>query len=199
MKTFLIEQFKHFEIMDVLPGKQIKEAIVVFLAWAVPAFLFVLWASVFYPEVKFYKDAITEGIGPNLWNAIGSFGFFSVGVAIIFSKYFYPSVIAERILSNTYAIGSLSFGLLLGQWSFLLTHNDLIWWKVGFFGITSGLLLVVVFFFNLFIWYLSYLIKPSNSGESDFLFKLGQMHILWRVIIGLIFCAITLVLFLSEK
>jgi hypothetical protein len=74
MKKYLKEQFKHFNVSDVWPGRQLKEAAKVFLAWSVPAFLFVVWATTYHPSVKFYQDAIAEGIGPNLWNVLGSFG-----------------------------------------------------------------------------------------------------------------------------
>ncbi|NAW64793.1 hypothetical protein, partial [Photobacterium halotolerans] len=114
--NYVIQRFCHFERCDINPGNSYKEAISVFLAWTVPAFIFVLWASNFYPEVKLYHDAITEGIGPNLWNVIGSFGFFSFGIAMIFSNHTGPALVADKVLSNAYAIGCLNFGLLSGQW-----------------------------------------------------------------------------------
>lgn len=76
MKECLLKQFSHFELADVNPGREIKEALLIFFCWSIPAFIFVIWTNVFYPENEFYQSAIREGIGPNLWNAIGSFGLF---------------------------------------------------------------------------------------------------------------------------
>ncbi|NAX47410.1 hypothetical protein CAG70_10410 [Photobacterium halotolerans] len=197
--NYVIQRFCHFERCDINPGNSYKEAISVFLAWTVPAFIFVLWASNFYPEVKLYHDAITEGIGPNLWNVIGSFGFFSFGIAMIFSNHTGPALVADKVLSNAYAIGCLNFGLLSGQWCFLLSTEDLIWWQRGFFGVTSGLLMVIVFFYNFILWYLSFFVKNEHTGKSVFLTKLGQVHLGWRVSIGLTFNLIVSLIFLTES
>lgn len=198
LKEFLEQQFSHFEKADFMPKKEIKEAILVFSAWSIPAFVFVLWANRYYPDVEFYQIAISEGLGPNLWNAIGSFGLFTFGVAVIFSKFMFPATVARQILSNTYAIGCLTFGLLVGQWALLITNEGLIWWHRGLFGVTSSFLLVIVFAYNLIVWYLHYLIKNEEDYKSAFLCKLEQMHWLWRALIGL-FVALTItVIFLSE-
>lgn len=199
MKIFLRDQFKHFELSDVWPGRRFREAILVFLSWAFPAFLFVIWSTTYYPDVKFYQEAISEGIGPNLWNVVGSFGLFVFGIAVVFSKHFLPSAIAKHILSNTFAIGSLLFGLLFGQWYVILKHIDFGWWKNGLFGVTSGLLLLVVLIYNLTIWYLYFLISNDGKEKSEFLVKLEQMHWLWRAGIGLGLCTLITFAFLIEK
>jgi hypothetical protein len=198
MKEFIFSQFSHFEWEDINPGVHIKEALIVFVSWAFPAFIFVVWSNAYYPHVEFYQSAISEGIGPNLWNAIGSFGFFAFGVAIVFSKYYFPARVARNILFNTYAIGSLSFGLLLGQWWLLLANPDLIWWHRGLFGITSGFLLVIVFFYNVMIWYLCFLIRNESNEKSTFLLKLEQMNISWRIAIGSFMALLITIIFFSE-
>lgn len=66
MWELLSQQFNHFERGDVIPGDNFKEALSIFLAWALPAFLFVLSVDAFFPEVNFYQAAISEGVGPNL-------------------------------------------------------------------------------------------------------------------------------------
>jgi len=195
---YIKKQFAHFERDDFWPGVEWRGAITVFLAWVIPSCLFVMWSQNYYPHVEFYKKAITEGLGPNLWNAIGSFGLFAFGVAIVFSKFSTPKNIAISILSNTYGIGCLTFGLLLGQWFTALSDTEIIWWKVGLFGVTSALLLVVVFFYNLFIWYLSYLLGGRENQKSLFLKKLEQMHWLWRASIGVFVVVLITVIFLSE-
>tara|TARA_R110001599_G_C12276626_1_gene662548 strand:- start:7758 stop:8357 length:600 start_codon:yes stop_codon:yes gene_type:complete len=199
MKQFLSSQFSHFEKDDINPGTEIKEALFVFCAWALPAFGFVLWANKYYPDVEFYQSAISEGVGPNLWNAIGAFGFFSFGIAIVLSKLSLPAKVARHILSNTYAIGCLTFGLIVGQWCILIFNQELVWWHRGLFGVTSGFLLVIVFLYNLIVWYMYYLIKNDGDGKSPFLVKLEQMNFLWRLFIGLVVALLITVIFLSER
>ncbi len=98
MREFLVQQFSHFELEDVYPGKELKCALFIFCAWAIPAFSFVLWAEHYYPTVEFFQSAITEGIGPNLWNALGAFGLFMLGLSIIFLNFNFPALVAEHIL-----------------------------------------------------------------------------------------------------
>ena len=163
MKNFLAKQFCIFERADFVPEKELREAVTIFLAWALPTFIFVVLAGKYYLDVEFYQAAINEGVGPNLWNAIGSFGFFTFGVGVSLSSFFTPSLVAKQILINTYAIGCLTFGLLIGQLC-LLPLNELAWWQQGLFGVTSAFLLVVVFLYNMVVWYLSFLIQ--NSPEQ---------------------------------
>ena len=78
ISNFLSSQFEHFERNDLFPETQhLSEALTIFFSWSVPAFLFVWWSSTYFPEVQFYKDAIDEGLGPHLWQVVGSFGLFS--------------------------------------------------------------------------------------------------------------------------
>ncbi|MEE2603973.1 MAG: hypothetical protein VX595_12975 [Pseudomonadota bacterium] len=196
MKNFFSEKFCIFDRADLFPRENLKEAITIFMAWALPAFLFVVWADKYYPDVKFYQAAITEGIGPNLWNTIGSFGLFTFGVAVSLSSFFTPSLIARQILENTYAIGCLTFGLLVGQWC-LLPFSELTWWQQGLFGVTSVFLLVVVFLYNMVVWCLSSLIQNSPERKSNFLVKLEKMHWVWRAGIGLSISCVALLAFLS--
>lgn len=196
MKNFFLEKLDIFDRSDFSLGRQVWEPIYIFCMWAVPAFTFVLWANTYYPEVEFYKSAITEGIGPNLWNAIGSFGLFAFGIAVIFSSFKIPSIIAKQILSNTYAIGCLTFGLLVGQWC-LLPFSQLDWWQQGLFGVTSVFLLFIVFVYNFIVWYLSFLILNTQHQKSAFLNKLDKLHWFWRVGLGSFIAVVSFLVFLS--
>ena len=198
MKEFLIERLNHFERNDFMPGEHLKEAFIIFFGWTIPTSLFVIWANNFHPEVHFYQEAIGEGRGPNLWNTIGSFGLFAFGIAIIFSRFTTPSLVARQILLNTYAIGCLTLGLQIGQLCVLLSSHEWIWWQKGLFGITSSLLLVVLFTFNSVFWYLSFLIKNDDKNKSNFLVKLEQMHWIWKFVIGFFLMTLISSIFLSE-
>ena len=185
-----------FDREDFHPKNDVFEAVYTFAVWALPAFIFVIWANTYYPEVEFYQKAIKEGIGPNLWNTIGSFGLFSFGVAIGLSSFKIPSVIAKQILSNTYAIGCLTFGLLVGQWYFL-SLNELVWWQQGLFGITSVFLLGVVFIYNTIIWYLGFLVGSSHNQKSAFILKFETIHIFWRIGFGAFISCVSILVFLN--
>ena len=198
MKNYIIYKFSHFEARDIFSAAHLKKGVVIFFMWALPSFLFVLWANKYHSTADFYQSAITEGIGPNLWNVIGSFGLFSFGVAVTFSKFYLPSLVAQQVLSNTYAIGCLTFGLLCGQWTLLITDENILWWQKGLFGITSGFLLAIVFLYNLALWQLCFLIRDKED-KSTFLIKLEEMHGLWRASIGMSITLLSIIFFLSEN
>lgn len=195
--TRIKSQFSHFNRNDFNPGSKLFEAIAEMLYWVIPAVLFVFITQKHYPDVEFYKSAMDEGIGPNLWNAIGSFGLFAFGIAIALSKEIWPSKIARNILQNTYSIGCLTIGLIIGQF-FSQYPTNALWWQHGLFGVTSVLLIGIVILYNLSIWYLGFLIQNSESGKSSFLTKLEQMHSIWKVIIGTFIALLITLIFLSE-
>ncbi len=196
MSHYLLKEFSYFNRKDLWSKKQFLIALGIFLIWALPAFIIVFLYSKYFPNSAFLCGAITEGIGPNLWNFIGSLGLISFGLTLIFSKNIkFLEIISVKILSTTFAIGSLTFGLLLGQWYFLLTTSNLVWWIIGFLGVTSGLLILVIFLCNLVIWYLLFLIAEENEEKSQFLNSLEKMHFIFRFIIGIIIISITSVLF----
>ena len=197
MMEYVQNQFSHFEWDDLNPIKELPDALYRFSVWALPVFIFVLWSNKYYPHVEFYQEAISEGIGPNLWNLIGAFGGFAFSVAIVLSKYIFPAKAARQILLNTYAIGSLTFGILLGQWYLILNTSEIIWWHRGLFGITTGPLLVIVFVLNFAVWYLGFLIRNDSNGKSMFLIKLEQMNYFWRLGFGLFMGLMIAVIFLN--
>lgn len=80
-------QIDHFENRDFWPKREWPRIAILFLAWSVPAFLFVLWAYTFEPDVEYYKKAIDQGVGIELWNVIGSIVFFCFGIALILSRW----------------------------------------------------------------------------------------------------------------
>lgn len=196
MKEFLAQKFSHFEINDFSPRGSLGGAFTTFFSWALPALLFVLWAETYHPEVDFYKAAIREGLGPNLWNALGSLGIFAFGIAVVFSTLHTPAKIAKQILSNTYAIGCLTFGLLVGHW-YLLPTDDLLWWQRGLFGAISGFFLILLFIYNFSVWYLGFLILDASGNKSSFLLKLEEMHWIWKISIGLVVSVLITLIFLT--
>ncbi len=59
----LVDQFSHFERSDFIPYEDIKSAYIAYLAWALPAFIFVLWSNIWFPDIGYYNEAIRQGIG----------------------------------------------------------------------------------------------------------------------------------------
>ncbi|MFZ1987365.1 MAG: hypothetical protein WAU91_23350 [Desulfatitalea sp.] len=177
-------EIRKFETADFCPGQQWKEAAQIFASWTIPAIAFVLVVKhfEFSRTVDYYSDAISQGIGPKLWNVISVFGFVFFGLSLVFSKVKIFSQIANQILMNVYAIGALTFGLLLGQFICILPElgqyiDD---WRLYLFAPLSAILLIEVAILNLCVWYLSYLIQ----WQGKFNLRLCQVSILLRLVVG---------------
>ena len=197
LREHIKKEIRSFQVEDLLPSKQDNiEAAVVLSSWAIPAVLFVLWANSYYPEVEYYQKAIREGFGPNLWNAIACFGLMAFGVAISFSTFRMPARFAKKILMSAYAIGCLTFGLLVGQW-FLLPLDQLVWWQRGLFGITSVFLLVVVLMYNVVLWYLGSLLYTESGDKTRFLKKVEMKSGEWRLFAGVVIFLLSVAVFLN--
>src|SRR5699024_481622 len=112
--SYIEEQFSSITFDDVNPGKDRWKALKVFLYWTIPAFSFVLIVDFIgnYRSVISYQKAIFQGIGPILWNVIGTFGLAFFWLSITFSKSKFIALTAYKLLDNVFAIGSLSLGLL---------------------------------------------------------------------------------------
>ena len=178
----------HFNKGDFSPRYGLAEATIIFCAWSIPAYFFVWiihWLSK-YMAAEYFNKAIAEGIGPHLWNIMGVFGFSLFGMSLMFPTSKFLSLIANRVLVNTYALGSLMFGLLLGQISSRFLTASLEkwsrWLNVGGFFV---LVFILVFGINFFAWYLSFLIYNRN-GKSLFLEKAKRMDLSCRVCFGLV-------------
>lgn len=193
INTFIKKQFEQFNIDDISPYSRINEALIIFISWALPAFALVLIANFYFPDSIFLQKAIEESIGPNLWNLMGSFAVISFGVALVFPKIRILSNMSKQLLLGTYNVGSLIFGILVGQFV-LIVNADRIstWWKIGLFGITSAYLLLIVFLLNLMLWYLSFLIQTDKYCKTNFIKKFEVVHWSLQFIIGGAFICISL-------
>ncbi|WP_200258030.1 hypothetical protein [Halorhodospira neutriphila] len=198
VRAFFRSNFGHFAKEDFWPGKKWIEPTKIFFVWAIPAFFFVLWSSKYASDAQFFQSAVREGIGPNLWNLIGSLGLFVLGLSVIFPGFDSLRGIARNILLNTFAIGSLTFGLLFGRFFVNFPIGGISWWKEGLFGVTSALLFFVVFLYNLAIWYLSYLLGVDNIEKSPFVSKIERCKLPVRFLIGIFVSLLILLIFLSE-
>jgi len=188
-----------FDISDFNPNKAWISAIQILSSWAVPAFVFVILVSAVneYRPVEYYEKAISQGIGPILWNVMGAFGLAFFCLSIIFSRIRWLSTVAHQILTNVYAIGAFSFGLLFGQVVCLVPQLDkyMETWQVYLFSPAIAILLLVVAGLNVAVWYMSYLIK----WDSSFREKLSKVSIVLRLPVGGICFLLSLWLLWIEK
>jgi hypothetical protein len=189
-----------FEQTNFSPRSGMKDAMTIFLWWFMSAFIFVFivqWLSK-YRSVKYLSQAINDGIGPNLWNVIGIFGFSLFGAALLFPNQQYVSFAANRVLTNVYAVGSLMFGLLLGQLVSGMSESSLTTWQTWLFGSAFIFLFILVLFINFATWYLSFLIYDSK-GKTSFVTNVEKLGIWWRIGIGLMVLLLPLYLMLAER
>ncbi|WP_194435172.1 hypothetical protein [Vibrio fluminensis] len=168
------------------------KALISFFSWFLPAFLFVLWSSYCYPESEFYSKAINEGKAPNFWNLIGSLGVLLFGACLLLPKTRGISYVTNRVLLNTYSVGCLTLGLVVGQ-LFFLPYDTLTWWQAGLFGSGVVVSLFFVICFNLIVWYLAFL----TSRYSQFLDKMATLSVFYRLPISLTVMSLMVYLLLN--
>lgn len=192
MKRKLEVIFKNFDSSVLNPSSYFRHAVITFIAWSLP-FLVFFNVTLSFPESKYLNDALTEAIGPNLWNLMSSLAVFLFSLLIVFPKLGLISTATSELFLSVYIMGALTFGILCGQLHTLSDEaNKLIWWKQGLFGITSLVLLICFFFVNLTLWYFHYL---SNPEKSDFLVEINRVQLTYRMPIAL--CIMALIVYLN--
>jgi hypothetical protein len=173
----------HFTRADFWPGCALKQAGIVFAAWACPAIVGVLatnWLGN-YRSVKYLQSSIQEGIGPHIWNVFAVLGFLLAGVQIAAPRQKWLAIATYQVLQNTYSLGALTYGLLLGQWICIATsqHTELP-------QVTVGFMFAFAFFLNLAIWYLAFLVAPARLG-TGFMHSVARMAPQFRIPLALLF------------
>ena len=189
---YIKKELSVFNLSDFNPNRAWADAARLFSWWAVPACVFVVFVSEVnkYRSVEYYEKAIFQGIGPILWNVIGTFGLAFFCLSIIFSRLQWLSAAAHQILTSVYAIGALSFGLIFGQFICLVPQlsEHMETWQVYVFSPAIVILLFAVAGLNVAVWYMSYLIKWENPFRE----KLSKVSIVIRLPIGCVFLLLSL-------
>ena len=197
--SHISEQSSSVKFDDIYPGTDWWVGIKVFLSWSIPAFLFVLAVSFLnnYRSVVYYQEAISQGIGPVLWNVMGVFGLACFSLSIMFSRSKKIAIAAHKLLDNTFAIGSFSFGLLTAQviTQFPMDGVFLETWKNYLFGFAIFWLLMTLFIINFTLWYLGYLMQWKRSLRD----KLSYISLWVRVPFGLLLFCLPLLLLWMRK
>ncbi len=179
--------------------EEVKQPLSVFLYWCIPAILsvyFVKWLDGKGPA-NYLQTAIEQGVGPILWNTLACFGLILMSFSFAFPRNQLLSDAASTLLKNVYAIGCLSFGLLLGQFLTLIPeiHGQIEVWRVWILVPLSGYLLFVIFVLNFVVWYLSYLV----GWGSRYNLKLRQLNWVVRSFVSFSFAGIVFLLLWIEQ
>lgn len=151
-----------------------------------------------YRSVKYLDAAISEGIGPHLWNVVGAIGAVLFGLFLILPTQRWLAKAANSVLVNTYAIGALTFGLLLGQWFYAFQTANLERWQAWANAVGFGFLFLDVFVLNFSVWYLGYLSAPDRLN-TGFASKLTSVDLRLRFLAGSALGVLTICFLMAEK
>lgn len=200
MIAYLRSQLSTFTSSDFSPRPAIANAAAIFFGWAIPAFLGVMFTRWLgnCRSVEYLDAAISEGIGPHLWNVVGSIGATLFGLFLILPTQRWLAKAANNVLVNTYAIGALTFGLLFGQWFYAFQTANLERWQAWANALGFGFLFLDVLVLNFSVWYLGYLSSPDrlNTGVAS---KLLSVDLRLRALAGTGLGVMTLYFLMAEK
>ncbi|WP_439894397.1 hypothetical protein ACS7SF_22840 (plasmid) [Ralstonia sp. 25C] len=200
IKAYLRDELRKIGPNDLLPDSSFKTALWTFFTWAALAILFVgatSWLGQF-KSTKYLTDTISEGIGPHLWNVVGTFGCTFLGALVIAPKTKLLAILASEAFANTYVIGALSFGLLAGQVAELFITAPpapKVYWL---YAIAFPILFAALAALNLSTWYLSYLSSPARLSKG-FLCQLAKVDMRLRLPVGLALTFLPLIYAICQR
>jgi len=203
MKNFVTNQLAVFQKSDFWQKENVFKAIRLFMAWAIISCVFVLiveqidQTAQIYP-VGYLQKAIKQGIGPELWNVIGAFGFFFLGLTLLFPQFKIFSEIACHVLETTFGVGALMFGLLAGETISAFSSVSIVSWKTWFWEVSLTGLFAILFCINLLVWYFSYL-SGKQSRRYGMLKKLKSVSFLLRCPLALLLIILPIGVLLLER
>jgi hypothetical protein len=125
--------------------------------------------------VTYLQTAIQEGIGPHIWNVFGMLGIILVGLLIAAPRQKWLAIAAHQVLQNTYALGALMFGLLLGEWICVATPE-----RALIPVIAVRLMIAIGFCLNLAIWYAAFLVSPERL-DTGFMKTIANLEPQFRL------------------
>lgn len=201
-REYLCTQLQPFDRAALWSSHVAKEGALVVCWWAAPSFL-IVWLVARYREhvpSAYIEAAISEGIGPHLWNVVGTLGLVLVGFALLFPRSRFIARSAYQVLINTYAIGGLSFGLLFGQLATALASAavNVASWKAWLMGTGGVFLAVQALALNFSLWYLGHLMA-SREASDGFLHRVEGVALRLRVVAFLFLAVLPITLLFMEK
>ncbi len=202
VKAYLQAQLQPFDRRALWSPQILKEGGSVIACWAIPAFAIVWLVDIYRENLPsvYLEAAVSEGIGPHLWNVIGTLALLLVGLAILFPRSKLLAKSAYQVLINTYAIGGLSFGLLFGQLATALASAsaNVSAWKAWLMGAGSGFLAIQALLLNFSLWYLGHLMA-SREQSDGFLHRVERVALRLRVASFMLFGALPVALLFMEQ
>lgn len=201
LQEYIISQLKPIRYGFSLEREELLEGITVFLYWSIPSFFFALLQKI---EIRnfpalYIKSAVEEGISPHIWNIFGSIGFVFLGLTIIAPKFKFFRISAAQIFLNTYAMGALSIGLMIGNLSILFESSKIEFWNGIFLKILFFLLLITLIAINFSAWYCAKIVTKEKQGDN-FIHLLVKVDLKIRFTLGTFIATLPIVFFvLFEK
>lgn len=194
VKEYILGELRKVEATSLVPGRSIKTALWAFFTWGMIAALFVgatHWLAQFR-STAYLSAAISEGLGPHLWNVLGTFGIGFFGALVIAPRVRFLAVLASEAFANTYVVGALTLGILVGQIAYLFYSAPppppVYWLYIVAFPVLLAALAVL----NVLTWYLSYLSDPTRLA-TGFPAQLAKIDPRLRVPTGLALILLPLV------
>lgn len=201
LRKYLKDQFYSFDKNFFTYNMNFKKSLTDSLYWLIPAFLFVILTKneINYLPNKYFEKAISEGIGPTLWNVIGAIGLFFLGLFFLFPSVYFFTKATQRFVENAYSIGLLSLGLIVGEiffWfpsiisSFSYSKNIII-------ATIITILIIVIYMMNYSLYYIGQLLE-ERSIEIDFRYLVKKLELRIRITFFILFSIIPCIFLLSE-
>ncbi|WP_186165056.1 hypothetical protein [Burkholderia gladioli] len=138
--------------------------------WAAPATVAVLFITHFKSRLpaSYLEAAISDGIGPHIWNVVGMLGLVLFGLAVLFPKIKFIATGAYQVLINTYGMGGLAIGLLIGKIGAQLPSSlsKIELWKAWLAGTGIALLMFELFVLNFSLWCFASLVRSTKEDDG---------------------------------
>lgn len=170
--------------------------------WAAPATVAVLFITHFKNRLpaSYLEAAISDGIGPHIWNVVGMLGLALFGLAVLFPKIEFIATGAYQVLINTYGMGGLAIGLLIGKIGTQLPSSlsKLELWKAWLAGTGIGLLMLELFMLNFSLWCLASLMR-STKEDDGFLRRAASIDLRLRLFAFILLSILPPVVFLVRE
>lgn len=136
LRNYLRQHIDGIQHVHMLSWSRSFTALSEFLLWVVPSVAFVLavsWLESFR-SAEYLQAAIQQGIGPELWNVIGCFGFSLLGAALLLPRMQQLARAANFALTTAFGIGAMTYGLLIGKAIVAISAPTVQTWQAWFWG-----------------------------------------------------------------
>jgi hypothetical protein len=201
LRNYLRQHIDGIQHVHMLSWSRSFTALGEFLLWVVPAAAFVLAVNRLesFRSAEYLQAAINQGIGPELWNVIGCFGFSLFGAALLWPQARVTRKAAHVVLTVAFGIGALTYGSLIGKAIVAISAPTVETWQAWFWGAGIAVLFLLVAAFNFVVWYGALLTSPAAQEEGGFLHWWSGRPLLFRAAIALVLILLPIGLLIAER